>query len=81
MRRGLALDVSSELPLPKEQRERKKEKELFKNCSEDAEGEEGLLGPDAAFGCHQLLKPGGGGKAPIHWKSSLDEQVTTRRLS
>lgn len=40
MRRGLALDVSSELPLPKEKRERKKER-VIQNCGEDGDGRGG----------------------------------------
>lgn len=81
MRRGLALDVSSELPLPKEKRERKKER-VIQNCGEDGDGRGGGRG---CWGLTQLglsqtpETPPERGVA-IDWKCSLVEQVTTRRV-
>lgn len=81
MRRGLALDVSSELPLPKEKRERKKER-VIQNCGEDADGRGGGRG---CWGLTQLWlsrtpeTPPERGVA-MDWKCSLVEQVTTLRV-
>lgn len=78
MHSGLARDVSSELPLSKEKRERKTETSYSK--TEDAE--EGGGGVERSFGCHQLLKWGRVGSLAgwflIDWKCFFDEQVTTR---